>query len=235
MKETDIMPMWFGNQPVYRTPDARRALNNTKIKAREIACHEELPLREDSKDVKLRDLDDICKKAIATLIACQVACDTNAGKYQESIEFFKRPIRKYRCADHFTAKEKRVMDGTASEQDVVDVAWGYETYWALCWALRLVQDIEMPSQTCDCDRAIKIVFDCKDLNDFRRFTKIRDIDEILDMLDLYYRYHWACVEKRINPEKTIGELNEEVVAERRKGLEWLVSDVEDWDDISLDT
>ena len=55
------------------------------------------------------------------------------------------------------------------------------------------------------------------------------------MLDLFYCYHWACVEKQIRPETKIGKLNPEVVVERRKGLEWLISEEKDWDNISLDT
>ena len=55
------------------------------------------------------------------------------------------------------------------------------------------------------------------------------------MTDLYYRYHWACVEKSINPQTNIGDLNPEVVLERRKGLEWLISTKDDWNEISLDT
>ena len=58
--------------------------------------------------------------------------------------------------------------------------------------------------------------------------------QALDMLDLYYRYHWACVEKRIKPETSIGNLNPSVVVERRE-LEWLISETQDWYDISLDT
>lgn len=34
---------------------------------------------------------------------------------------------------------------------------------------------------------------------------------------------------------SIGALNPEVVVERRRGLEWLFSEEEDWNDISLDT
>ena len=56
------------------------------------------------------------------------------------------------------------------------------------------------------------------------------------MLDLHYRFHWACVEKRINPDSiNIADLNPEVVYERRRGLEWLFSDEDDWYEISLDT
>ena len=55
------------------------------------------------------------------------------------------------------------------------------------------------------------------------------------MLDLYYRYNWATVEKQINENANIGSLNPEVVPERRRALEWLISDTYDWFDISLDT
>ena len=47
------------------------------------------------------------------------------------------------------------------------------------------------------------------------------------MLDLYYRYHWAVVENSINPETSIANLNPSVVSERRRGLEWIISDKKD--------
>ena len=55
------------------------------------------------------------------------------------------------------------------------------------------------------------------------------------MLDLFYRYDWACTEKRLNPDTPIGNLNPEVVVERRRGLEWLISEEDDWFDIPLNT
>ena len=88
---------------------------------------------------------------------------------------------------------------------------------------------------CDCNEAISFVKESENFEDFKSKTRIRNIEEILDMLDLYYRYHWACEEKRINPETNIGVLNPDVVLERRKGLEWLISSVYDWNEISLDT
>ena len=63
---------------------------------------------------------------------------------------------------------------------------------------------------------------------------MRGIEEILDMLDLFYRYHWTTEDARLNLKK-LPKINGEVVAERRRGLEWLVSQEEDWNDISLDT
>ena len=55
------------------------------------------------------------------------------------------------------------------------------------------------------------------------------------MLDLHYRYHWATEEKRLRPETEIKDLNPDVLMERRRGLEWLISEEFDWFDISMDT
>ena len=62
-----------------------------------------------------------------------------------------------------------------------------------------------------------------------------NIEEVLDMLDLYYRFDWATTNKRIDSNTNIGNLNPEVVLERRRGLEWLISDENDWYDIQLNT
>lgn len=220
----------------YVDSEKRRTRSNTFIKNKGIACLETLPLLEDSTQVKLKSLDDICKRSIATLLAIQLACDIGENNdYDESKQLFTKLLDKYDVKDELLDKEKRLFDGTYSMQDAIDVAWSYEAYWALLWALGMVDDISYPVDICDCEQAIRAVGDSKDYKDFVSKCNLRDIEEILDMLDLYYRYHWACVEKQINPNTSIGNLNSEVVMERRRGLEWLVSDKKDWNDISLDT
>ncbi len=128
-----------------------------------------------------------------------------------------------------------MFDGTYQEQDLIDLDWEYEAYWSLIWALGIIGDISNGADVCNCDFAIKLVTESKTYEDFKSKCNLRDINEVLDMLDLYYRYHWAVVDKRINPQTNIGALNPSVVVERRRGLEWLISNEEDWYDISLDT
>lgn len=220
-----------------RTPEERRKISNEKIKSMGIACHEMLPTIESSKDVKLKSLDEICKRAIAALISTQIACDINNNNYEESLTYFSQKLEQYEgVKEVLNSKEKRIFDGTYTRQDAIDIDWEYETYWAIVWALGLIDDdISNAGSICDCQKAIYIVSKSKNLEDFKSKCKMRNIEEILDMLDLYYRYHWATTEKRINPDTPIGNLNSSVVVERRRGLEWLISDQEDWYDISLDT
>ncbi|HAQ63386.1 MAG TPA: DUF4272 domain-containing protein [Ruminococcaceae bacterium] len=218
-----------------KSAEQRRAENNEKIKNLGIACYEKLPVLEDASQVKIRPEEEICKKAIATLLAIQVAFDALNDDFENSKAMFNKFINEYGVSGCLNEKENNVLNGKYTKQDLYDLTWSYETYWSLVWALGIVDDISIPSSPCDCERAIRIVGDCKDFSEFKKQVKMRDIDEILDMLDLYYRYHWATTEHRIRPDTPIGDLNDEVVTERRKGLEWLISDVYDWNEISLDT
>ena len=198
----------------------RRANSNSKIKKQNIACYEELPCIESSNEVKIKSLDEICKRALASFLVIQLACDINNGQYDESVKIISKLLEKFNVSDCLNKKKKKLIDGTYEMQDAIDIDWEYETYWSLVWALGLVEDISDASNSYE---------------DFKSKCKLREVNEILDMLDLYYRYHWACVEKRIKPETSIGNLNSSVVIERRRGLEWIIREIQDWYDISLDT
>ena len=215
---------------------ARRTKSNAYIKEKGIACLESLPMIESRDEVVLKDINERCKRAIACLIVAQVACDINSGNdYDKSKQFFGEMLAKYHVEDALLEKERKIFDGSYSQQDVLDIAWTYEAYWAVVWSLGLVDDIKEADDVCDCEEAIMLVSECESFEEFRGQCAPRTVDEILDMADLYYRYHWACVEKRMNPEMEIGNLDPEVVCERRRGLEWLIHVETDWNDISLDT
>ena len=191
-----------------------------------------LCLYEDS-NVKLKDIDFVCKKAIATFIAIQVACDINNNKYEESLKYFVPLLKKFNVEDFLNSKEKRILDGTYDSQDPIDMDWAYEIYWSICWALGIVDDIKDGGKMCDCNAAIDFVMSLNSVDDFKEKCKVRSIAEILDMQDLYFRYHWAINEYTVNSSVSIGNLNPSNVIERRRGLDWIISDVDDWYDLSL--
>lgn len=214
----------------------RREKSNNKIKEMGILCLESLPILDEDMELNLKSLDDICKRAISSLLSIQIACDINAGNdYEESNKILSNLLKEYKVEDCLNPTEKKLFNGEYTQQDIIDVTWTYESYWSLVWALGLIEDISLPNEICDCEKAIKLVSEARSFDEFKAKCKLRDVEEILDMLDLHYRYHWACVEKSINPNTPIGELNPEVVVERRRGLEWLFSEEEDWFEISLDT
>ena len=215
----------------------RRQKNNQFLTENDISVNEKLSCYE--YDVQLKSIDEVCKRAIACLITIQVACDINNGEdikseeYKDNFDFVKSLYKKYNVEDCLNSKEKRIIDGTYSNQDTIDMDWAYEAYWAICWCLSLVDDIKNGGEMCDCNRAISFVLNSTSFEDFKRKCKLRDIDEILDMKDLYYRYNWAINNKHVDPNTKIGNLEPSNIIERRRGLEWVLSDIDDWYDIEL--
>lgn len=179
--------------------EIRRNKSNNIIKKLGIDCFESLPTIESSLKVNLKSIDDICKRAIACLISIQFAFDLIQNKdYDELKGFFVDLLEKYDVENSLILKEKMLFDNDFTNQTLTDVVWAYEAYWALVWVLGFVDEIEIPKDVCDCQKAVEIILSCEDYNEFKGKCNLRSVEEILDMLDLYYRYHWACTEKRIS-------------------------------------
>lgn len=216
-------------------PEKRKENSEQKLIEKGIGINKSLPVIPTYDKIKLKDIDTVCKRAITSLISIQLAFDL-PNQNDEDIRFILELMDKYNVKDCVNSKEQKLVNNEFSDQDLSDIVWEYECYWSLVWALGLIDDIEDAGGICDCDVAIHLVSDCDSYDEFKSKCKLRDIEEILDMLDLYYRYHWATVQQRcIDSNFPIGDLNEEVVFERRRGLEWLISDKNDWYDILLDT
>ena len=216
------------------TPEERKAHTESILKEKGIAFFDGLPLTESADQITLRDHDAVCRRAVAALLCTQMAAELNDNDI-DGAGIFANLIAHFDVNKCLNAKESKMFDGTATPQDITDIIWEYECYWSLVWALGLIDDISDASQICDCKKAINLVSQCESLDDFKSKCKLRSADEILDMLDLYYRYHWAVVQKRIVPDTPAGDLEEEIVYERRRGLEWLICGVDDWHDIPMAT
>ena len=211
----------------------RREKNNAYIREQGIAVAEKLISFWEDEEVALKTKEEICKRAMACFFVIQIACDIGNGAYEESMEYFAPVIDIFGVTEAMNSKEKRILDGTYSMQDAIDMDWAYEAYWALCWCLGLVDDIRDAGNVCDCEKAIEIAKSCDSVEDLVQKSKLRSKEEILDMLDLYVRYNWAINEEKVNPEASTGDLDGSIVIERRRGLEWVVSEIADWYDLSM--
>lgn len=240
------------------SPKERKEKSIAYLEKKGIPYFKYLPTIESSNEVTIKSLDEVCKRAAACLFSTQIACDVSEGRdYEKSKRIFEGFIKFFELESELLPIEKRIFDNNFSQQDVVNVAWTYECYWMLLWVLGIIdtEEVIMPDKICDCDKAISTFQKFIPINEIKNFpketffktlsdmtfenfknaSKFKDIEEILDMLDLYYRYHWACRQHRIDYGKTEFIINEEVVVERRRALEWLISDVTDWNVIHLDT
>lgn len=177
-----------------------------------------LPLRYETDEVIPREKDEVIARAICSYAAIMCACSIrDEGKLADEDKQGTKDFlnNRFGCIDKLARMERRVVQGEASYDEAVNMGWKYESLWALMWAMGLVEELSFPSEICDCAFVMETFG-----GDFSARVKLRGTDEILQTLDLIYRYHWACVNARVHGTSSAG-LNEEVVMERRGGLEWL--------------
>ena len=212
---------------------ARRIKNNIFLQEKGIITNNNLMCND--ADMQIRPVDEIIERAVASLIVIQVACDINYDQFsEESMAKANFLLDYFGVKDALNSKEERIMNLCYTKQDCLDMDWAYEANWALLWALGLIDDdIRNPNILADCEKTMSLLKGSS-LKKFKDRCKVRSLDEILDMYDLYYRYHWAtneiCLQQELNP--TI--INDDVVVERRRGLEWLLSPcADDWYDIDF--
>ncbi len=196
-----------------------------------------LPLIEDYKLCKSED--QICKRFIASLFSSMLACD-----YLQDRDFYKtdgkkiteQAIVEFGLKNYLFPDEKKVLV-ECDEHVAVNVSWTVECSYSLAWVLGLIttEEMEAPGEPEGDHGLFQFIQPFHNFEDFKASCNLRQPSEIMDMLDLYYNYHWACVDNRLTPDTNCGELNEEVVMERRKALEWLICKDKNWDSISLDT
>ncbi len=192
-------------------------------------------------DYKIYKTDNqICKRFIASLFFSWRACEYSSDKqfYEtEAKEVVEEAIEQFKLKRYLFPDEERMMDKDCDEQTIVRVSWEIECCYALAWVLGIISTEEMENYVVDVNYGSLFDF----IKSFNNFSEIkaactmRSYSEIMSMLDLYYNYHWVCVENRINPQAKSGNLNEEVIMERRRAIEWLITRDRTWDDISLDT
>lgn len=221
-----------------KDPEARKAASIAKLQAENIPAIDWLPVIESVDKARIRSAEEIARRAIACLITIQAACEQNEDNYDdEGAAWCHGLLEQYNVADEITANERAILAKQGSEQDIINMVWKYEAYWTLLWALGIVEKLDYPDHIVDCQFAIDAVASCDDFADFMAKTRLRDIEEILDETDLIYRYHWACVDARINGREMPGGLLESVVMERHAGLNWLIGayDSDDWDNVPVHT
>jgi len=194
---------------------------------------EHLPLRYETEEVTPRDKKEVIERAVCSFASIMCALSISKGEYSEEDRVYAEDFlsAKYNSLQLLTPMEQQVIAGTISEAGAINAAWKYEAVWVLLWALGVVEELSFPNEICDCDLVMGTMRRFKGLSDFMANTTLRPIEEILQALDLHYRYHWAAVNARVNGSDPAG-IDEEVVMERRAGLEWLCCKGEDNDNLT---
>ena len=221
----------MNNKPI--TAQERKNRSIAILQAQNVPYIEHLPFRYETEEVTPRDKKEVIERAVCSFASIMCALSISEGEYSEEDRVYAEDFlsEKYNVLELLTPMEQQVIAGTISEAGAMNATWKYESLWVLLWALGIVEELSFPNEICDCDLVMGTMRRFKGLDDFMANTTLRPLEEILQALDLHYRYHWAAVNARVNGSDPAG-IDEEVVMERRAGLEWLCCKGQENDNLS---
>lgn len=186
------------------------------------------PILRESK-TRRRTKEEVANRALGAMIAA-IKGETRDDDLIDAV------IRQYEAQDVFTPTEHAfISTPTPFDEEYVKFAWRYERVHVLLWALGFLSVLPYPADIVHVPDMAKI-FNELGREGILTQAELRPQSEILDVLDLTYRYNWACVTARQNKRHPPSNLDAGVVYERHCALTWLVgySDLE-WDEISGET
>ncbi|MEO1286318.1 MAG: DUF4272 domain-containing protein, partial [Chloroflexota bacterium] len=177
----------------------------------------------------LRPLEEVVKRTIALNLISRRADG-------ESREWLIEKLAQYQLTNTLTEQETIFNeDASPDEYIVIMFSQRMEACWLLLWALGLIPNLARPDNFADAVRANEII-DTRSLDQLLIEAKYRNKSEILDALDLHFRYHWAVVDAELYGKKSPTGLKPDVVYQRHYALNWLVQlRDQDWDEITTDT
>lgn len=133
--------------------------------------------------------------------------------------------------------EKEILEKDNDELTDIEINslnWYLESLWALMWATGMIERLEAEDYVGDHMVSLLPNLQHGETNiKLERLSKVRTEIELYTMLDYYYRLHWYCVDERLNGRQA--KLNEGLIYERRKSLEWAFNRENDWDNVEMGT
>jgi len=119
-------------------------------------------------------------------------------------------------------------------QELSSLEWYLESLWSFMWLTEMISELD-PEKYVGNNMASLLpnLKDGENNKKLERLTITRPAIAAYKMLDYYYRLHWYCVDERFNGRQA--KLNEELIYQRRKALEWAFDQASDWDDVEMGT
>ncbi len=157
--------------------------------------------------------------------------------FNAPINFIKAWLFKHNLDKYLSRSEHQILAKENSEltdADLNPLRWSLESLWAFLWITKQIVDL-IPEEPVGDNMAVLVPNLQKNegIEKIENISGIQEKDRLYQMLDYYYRLHWFCVNERLSNNKS--SLNEGIIHERRKALEWFYNKNCGWDDMELST
>lgn len=212
----------------------RKAITEAELAERGLHVPAVLPPVVSELEVELRDPAEVVARAFA-LFACAVRAESLAAKEPVSVADLKKRLPL--AFEALSPKERELMGGEPSPQEIANQVWRYEALAVLVWALRVNGEpaLPFPSAIVDVSALAETMLKL-DAKRLLAEARLRPVPEILGALDHAYRLHWLTTEARLHPDMEIEGVEPGVVLERHYALSWLTRFEEaEWDEVSTPT
>ncbi len=146
-------------------------------------------------------------------------------------------IENHNLIEYLSEEEKQILETEnedLSQIQVNSLLWYLEALWSFMWLTKMIDSLEPEENVGDEMASLLPNLEQGESNQkLESLEALRPELEIYKMLDFYYRLHWYCVDERINGREA--KLNEGIIYERRKALEWAFNRENDWDNVEMST
>lgn len=132
-----------------------------------------------------------------------------------------------------TRMERLHLDGDRATEEVLHRQ--EDALYGLMFGLSLVMSLD-PAKPCPGNLPLLLpnLKVMQTAGNARSNSRLRPVEEILAMADLYYCLHWGARQMELEGRTHPTHLPIWVIEERRRALEWVLGNCE-WDDPNLDT
>ena len=207
------------------TPVLAKTTSHEFLRRHSVEINETLPLIEAIDDLTPQDARSVATRIVVLSHVIGIGFGADTSRLKASSEEFE-------LFEHASAREREMLSRSEqSHQEQINATWLTECVQSLAWCLGLVK--LDPFRRCDDDLASHFPRSFTDPRQFISQAMLRPLEEIYQQADLHYRLHWTARNARLMGQQST--VDEGMISERRKALDWVTGVEQDWDDIPLDT
>ncbi|WP_413512834.1 DUF4272 domain-containing protein [Myroides odoratus] len=201
--------------------------NIARITAKKYRCIDWLPIMEDP---NLRSQEELIGRMSVMNALINISFDAPVATVQQWIEDNQLTV-------YLSDWEREILGKTQADLDQYEIntlRWYLEGLWALMWATQMIPDLD-ETQWNEESMASMLpnLEEGEDNAILNQIKTMHTAEELYTMLDYYFRLHWYCVDERLQEKEAV--INEGIVYERRRALEWLLDGNSNWDEIEMGT
>lgn len=198
------------------------------LKENNIPINQYLPLIEEESEAVIRPAADIAKRIL--ILAYLNTTIDNRDDREDIIAYLKTE----KLWGHVSQREQKLFTkDILSEKETISISWTIECLYVMLWTINKIDDLGLPKE--EASGTVNLIPGYMESSEeFINGAVIRDTTEILDASDLIYRIHWAVRQSGID-DIEVPNINQDVVPEWHRAINWITFYEDNWDHITTDT